>query len=861
MDAMLTAMQVAVQEAGGTWRELFSRTALINQSALAAVLAWLGLVALVGAVFYPMTRLVFAGLRDHGWGISRLFGLLLLGLTVWLIASFGGGFTRTTITIVFMLWAAINFMLFVFGWKEIFSEIRDNLGRIGFAELFFVGLFLFFLLIRLGNPDLWHPYKGGEKPMDFAYFNAVIKSSTMPPYDPWFSGGSLNYYYYGFFLSGLLTKWIGMIPSVAYNLILSTWFAFLGMGAFSIGSTLYGTVRHGASEAQTRKAGLLSVLFLQLIGNLGTYGIFLGQLVKLGERVVPLTDSGWSRVWAFFAGIGQLFQGQKFQLYPGDWYWIPSRAIPGEPITEFPMFTFLYGDPHAHLFALPITVLSLAWIVSLTRFRLSASDGTTDCWARWVVALSGGAVILGALLPTNTWDFPTFFLIAAMGVALTVWRWHGHSGTGGRRIGSLWKLMVILTSIGLMAVLTWLFYGTYFETNFRDSGISPWSGDRTPIASYWMHWGLFLFVIVTSYSLETLDWMKSVRVSRFRKFYSQIRLVLFFVVLGGLFLIGWFHYSGAHIAKLAFPLMAWTLILMLRSDRSAAQRTVYFWVGTALFITIFVEFFCLKGDLGRMNMVFKLYLQAWSLFSLSAAFGAALLFMGQGEPLHKAATKPAGLAETDESDTGSTLAWEIGSAIWMVIFCVLLCGGLLFTVTATADKITDRMDRNAPHTLDGMTFMETSTYSQDGFTMDLGQDAAAIRFLQDTVIGSPVLVEGHATEYKWGNRMTNFTGLPSVIGWNYHQRQQRPLMHTDVWDRVNDVKAFYDGTRLEEALAFIMKYRVAYIVVGQLERGLYAPEGIAKFDAFDGQPWMAVYRDRDTAIYQVDPTLIGGGGQ
>jgi hypothetical protein len=49
----------------------------------------------------------------------------------------------------------------------------------------------------------------------------------------------------------------------------------------------------------------------------------------------------------------------------GDWYWIPSRAIPGEPITEFPAFTFLYADLHAHMIALPLTVLALAWAISI----------------------------------------------------------------------------------------------------------------------------------------------------------------------------------------------------------------------------------------------------------------------------------------------------------------------------------------------------------------------------------------------------------------------------------------------------------------------------------------------------------------
>jgi uncharacterized membrane protein len=124
--------------------------------------------------------------------------------------------------------------------------------------------------------------------------------------------------------------------------------------------------------------------------------------------------------------------------------------------------------------------------------------------------------------------------------------------------------------------------------------------------------------------------------------------------------------------------------------------------------------------------------------------------------------------------------------------------------------------------------------------------------MQQNVAGSPVIVEGSVGEYRWGNRYTINTGLPSVVGWNWHQRQQRAVTpETWVTSRVAAVGDFYTTPDPLAAQKFLQRYEVSYIVVGQMERAIYPAEGLAKFEAENGRLWDEVYRDGQTVIYKV----------
>jgi len=274
------------------------------------------------------------------------------------------------------------------------------------------------------------------------------------------------------------------------------------------------------------------------------------------------------------------------------------------------------------------------------------------------------------------------------------------------------------------------------------------------------------------------------------------------------------------------PMAVWALVLMFRPGRSDGRRFLLFLIGTALILTLVVEMVYLPGDIGRMNTVFKLYLQAWIMFALSAGVCFGWLVK-------------------------SIRYWHFRLAtVWLVILFSLLTASLLFTVMGTRDKINDRMAMEAPKGLDGMG--QYATYHDMGEEMVLEEDYHAIQWMQDNIEGSPVILEGQAFEYRWGNRFTIYTGFPGVVGWNWHQRQQRAILRNNVvQERVDAVNLFYTTEEKTYVVDFIDEYDVSYIVVGQLERVFYPGPGLDKFDMYIGQLWEEVYHSGETIIYQV----------
>ncbi|WP_298003503.1 DUF2298 domain-containing protein [uncultured Anaerolinea sp.] len=825
----------AAQLESGTWQELFNRQSWINRYPILTVLVWYLFIAVLGWITYPVVRVVFKTLPDKGFPLSRLTGLLLLAYLVWLGGSHKIPVSREMITIVMFSLLTIGLISGFLQRKSILQELRENGRHYLIAEGVFATFFLLFLLVRLGNPDLWHPWKGGEKPMDFSYFNAILKSIYFPPYDPWFAGGYINYYYYGFVLVGIPVKWLGIVPSVAYNLILPTLYGLLALGAFSfVWNTLVKINQKHGLNISPYGYSFLGVLLLQVAGNLGTLRMIWHGLMRLASPAPQVLEANLiQKITWTVQGLGKYLTGAVLPYPRGEWYWIPSRAFPantGDPITEFPAFTFLYADLHAHMIALPVTVLALCWALSILFKRWEDEERLSlRNFLEFVFSLFIGGLIVGALKTTNTWDYPTYLALGSLAVIYNLFKSNSVNWLRGNLSVIVRKGIFALVSLGLFVGFSFVLYAPFSQWYGQGySELIPYQGLRTPSWSYLTHWGLFFFLIIAWMGWESINWMASTPVSALRKLspYKDLLYLGLLVFLGtliGLLLM------KVHIAWLAFPLAVWAGILMLRPGIPDAKRAVYFMIGTALVLTLFVELFTLRGDINRMNTVFKFYLQAWTLLSLASAIA-----LGVSHPHVETRWNP---------------SWRTA---WYLLGTFLFASALLFPLMGGMDKIRDRMSPFAPHTLDGMAYMPYSTYNESGVDLVLKEDYQAIIWMQENISGTPVIVEGHVPEYRWGNRYAIYTGLPAVVGWNWHQRQQRALTPESwVTDRVRAVADFYTLSDEQFAEAFIKKYQVRYIIVGVLERAIYPPEGLAKFERLNGILWDEVYRNGQTVIYQV----------
>jgi YYY domain-containing protein len=795
-DLMLPQDRWDAQQSAGTWSELFNRESFLNRSPVVGIVVWWVAIGLLGIAVFPLTRIVFPGFINGGYPLARVVGLLLLAWGSWMVGSLGIPVTSLTIALVLIVIVGLSA---VFAWRDreaLIDTLRVGKREILITEGIALAFFAFDLLIRFANPDLWHPSFGGEKPMDLSYLNAVLKSTTFPPYDPWFAGGYINYYYFGFVIVGMPIKLLGIMPSIAYNLWIPTLFSLLALVGYGVGYNLVARFREMVDSPRipnARLAGIAAALAIVVLGNLGSARMFYEGFKTIG------TDPG-TETQGSIVGITQAVRGavrfvtlKQDMPYPlHQWYWNPSRAIepaPGEagPITEFPFFTFLYADLHAHMINRPLTVMAIGWGLSWLLFALKREKLRP---LNLALALFVGGLTLGALPPTNTWDFPVYWTLLPIAVVYAAWLRH-------RNLNLKTLLEAGLLSILLIGLAQFLFfpYHKWYGLGYGQADL--WEGSRTSLIDYLTVHGHFLFVIFAWMVLESIQWMAETPLSALKKLQPYIGYMaagFMILVLGTALLIG----KGYSVALIVGPMAFWAGMLILKPGMPIEKRVVLSLVGIGLALTFVVELVVLVGDISRMNTVFKFYLQVWEMFSLAAA--ASLAWTLAALPQWRA-------------------GWRRG---FLIALGFVVLAAALYPLTAAPAKMKDRMVEDAPRSIDGMTFMEHARRFELNETISLAEDYQAIRWMQDHIEGTPVIVEANIPEYRWGSRFTVYTGLPGILGWNNHQRQQRVSGPPgQVEERSLAITEFYLTRSVEEALEFLNRYHVQYIVRGQVERVYY----------------------------------------
>lgn len=852
---LLTVKQWLAQNEAGSWATIFNGVA--NRVPL---LAWVLLVEIIGIATFGLLWRWRLPLPDRGLGMARLLGLLVLAFIAWLPpALHGWSFSR--------LWIALVFggLVGVGGW-QVWRERRAILAwaiqrrrALLTGQMIYWAAFGLLLLIRYLNPDLWHPAMGGEKPMNLAYLTATLKTESFPPYDPWFAGGYLNYYYWGYVLVGTPMKLLGLRPEIGFNLALPLLYGVSAQLAGSIGYNLLSTLRRTAARLE-RRAMLVAVataIAVVLMGNLAQLVLYVNGARVMGNPALSFNNpeqssqnlwlSGGSPFSDAVRGLGERMDGKPFP-FRAEWpYWNATRIIKGT-INEFPFFSFLYGDLHAHVIALPLTLLVVLLLVALWR-------GRQHSW--WMITglMAALGFVVGALRATNTWDYPTYAVLAVVG-GLVIASKKGRGEPWRRRWG---QFALVLGGLVAAMLLPWLPFTRYLATGSYEKLILVAGDIRMNFRDWLVIYGVWFWVLIPFgivvarrvWSRQTallvggaaLLWMffSSILGSTLKPRDQYVPEGKIATLINDLILESLRQGGAAIIIVLPLFLVAVALLIAALRARTRSRDVLPLaWITAAFGLLLLSETVVLPGA-GRMNVVFKFGYQAWVLLAVASTTALPTLYsIRQRRAAITAAHSP-------RSRRRVSSGLQMFHALFLM---VLVAGALFYPLTATPAKIADRYVPTAPRGLDGMAWMDGATWNENG-EFSLAPDAAAIRWMRQNIEGTPTVLEGVTWPYRWNARIATWTGLPTLIGWDGHQNQQRAPAQAAaiIGQRKNVVQQIYSAVDVPTARRLLDEYGVGVIYIGPLERNLYGGDAGATVFEQLGNDWRLAYNQQDAQIY------------
>ncbi|HSV85632.1 MAG TPA: DUF2298 domain-containing protein, partial [Levilinea sp.] len=371
-------------------------------------IAWYLLITLAGWITFPLAFRLLPLLPDRGFALARSLGLLLWGFGFWLLTSLGvlqndsgGMLMGLAILAGLSAWSLRGEYR-----SEVIAWLRAKKGLVITAEILFLAAFGLWAFIRAGDPNIL----GTEKPMEMAFINAILRSPGFPPNDPWLSGYSISYYYFGYVMIAMLTRLSGVEPGVGFNLAISSWFALTAVASYGVVYSLLSAyaAQSGAAGRRIGARGwaLLGPFFLLIVSNVQG---FLEMLHARGIFWQQGVDGTWQSGFWRWLNMPEVCAPPTLPLSwipertAGIWWWRASRVIQDydmshvarmargeqcvlgrEVIDEFPFFSYYLADLHPHVLVMPFALLAVGLALHLYfRLRREPLEGGSVLSEAW----------------------------------------------------------------------------------------------------------------------------------------------------------------------------------------------------------------------------------------------------------------------------------------------------------------------------------------------------------------------------------------------------------------------------------------------------------------------------------------------
>ena len=499
---------------------LVALSAFLLQGDVWTFWTWYLLALVLGAVAMPLTGRLFRRFQDRGWMFSKVTAIAVSGFLTWfLVAVKIIKFTTMTCIVVTLVCAAASLILYCREQKAGFECIPfAHLDLVYAEELLFFAAFLLWTYFAGFHPAAY----GTEKFMDYGFMEAMMRSKTLPATDLWYSQGKINYYYGGQYFAVFLTKLSGAKVELTYNLM-RTFVAGLAFAMpFSLVHQMV-TDRLGKTGSRWKKAlpsvtGILAGISVSIAGNM--HYVVYGQIIPFIRKV----------------------KGEEVSSY---WFPDATRYIGFNPdvedktIHEFPCYSFVLGDLHAHvvdiMFVLLLLGLLYAWMKKVRTTELSGeSMSRRKFWKKQLLMpqlLATGA-LLGMFHWTNYWDFVIYFVVTC-GAALFM----NIIGQKGKIRWALGVTAAQAAEILILATVIILPFTLQFDTSNMVQGIALAQHHSLPhqLLVLWGLPGVLTILFVVSLLIEKL---RGAEQKSLYHLLTSIRLPDLFAVLMGLCAIG-----------------------------------------------------------------------------------------------------------------------------------------------------------------------------------------------------------------------------------------------------------------------------------------------------------------------------------